>query len=146
MGFQDVSLVLHDSFLACVDFQDMQKEKNIEWNLGNQVIVRIINPQLPTLDINLINFVLLPSFLESTLCQLPSTCTRSQHMLKMSHGVLGKHPGNPFQHVCFISYPPKCISSFFEKMPVLLRFKAKGKARLGVVEFFFATSSSLILS
>ena len=30
--------------------------------------VRIINPYLPTLDINLIIFVLLPSFLDSTLC------------------------------------------------------------------------------
>ena len=38
IGFQDVSQALHDSVLACVDFQDMQKETSIEWNLGNQVI------------------------------------------------------------------------------------------------------------
>ena len=34
MGFHDVSQVLHDSFLACVDFQDMQKATRIQWNLG----------------------------------------------------------------------------------------------------------------
>ena len=65
-------------------------ELKLGWN------VRIINPYLPKLDINLTIFVLLPSFLDSILCQLPSTYPRSQHMLKLSHGALGKHPGNPF--------------------------------------------------
>ena len=68
-----------------------------------------------------------------------STSPISQHMLKMSHGALGKHPGNPIYNVFFIPDPPKCISSFSEKLHVLLRFKAKEKARLGVLDLFFPT-------
>ena len=82
--------------------------------------VRIINPQLPTVDINLIIFVLLPSFLDSTLCQFPYTCPRSKHMLKLSHGALGKHPRNPFQHVFFIPDSPKHISAFSVKLPCFI--------------------------
>ena len=56
----------------------------------------------------------------------------------MSHGAFGKPPKNDISHVFFILDPLKCISSFSEKLYVLLRIKAKGKARLGVVDLFFA--------
>ena len=36
ISFQDVSQVLHDPVLACVDFQDKWKKTSIEWNLGNK--------------------------------------------------------------------------------------------------------------
>ena len=36
-GFQEVSQVLHESFLSSVDFYDMQKTTSIEWNIGNLV-------------------------------------------------------------------------------------------------------------
>ena len=97
-----------------------------------------MNPQLPTLDINLIIFVLLPSFIDSILCQLPSTCLRSQHMLKLSHGVLRKPPRNHIYHFFFIPDPPKCIATFSAKLHVLLINKAKEKVRLGVVDLVFS--------
>ena len=56
----------------------------------------------------------------------------------MSHGELVKHPRNPIYHFLFIPDPPKHISTFSEKLLVLLRIKAKGKARLGVVGLFFS--------
>ena len=59
-------------------------------------------------------------------------------MLKISHVVLGKPPENNIYHVFFIPDPPKCISTFSVKLHVLLRIKAKGKARLGVVDLFFS--------
>ena len=99
-------------------------------------LYRIIKPYLFTLDINY--FCLITQFPRPVLCQFISTHPRIQHMLKLSHGALGKHPGNPIQHVLFIIYPPNFISSFSKKLPILLRFKAKGKARIGVVDLFFS--------
>ena len=102
------------------------------------IILRIINPQLPTLDINLIIFFLLPSFLDSILCQLASTGPRTQRMLKMRHGVLRKHLRNPIQHVLFILDSLKHISAFSEKLPCFISdLRQKEKARLGAVDLFF---------
>ena len=100
--------------------------------------VRIINSQLPTLHINNSFLSYLPSFLYSTLCKLSSTCHKKSNLLKLSHGALGKPPRNHIQHVCFIPDPPKHISAFSAKLPVLLRNKEKGKVRLGVVDLFFS--------
>ena len=102
-------------------------------------IIRIIKPYLPTLDINLIIFVLLPSFLDSILCQFPSTCPISQHMLKISHGVLGKHLGNPIQHIYFILDSLKRISAFSKKLPCFI-YELRQNEKLDQVQFpcFFA--------
>ena len=53
------------------------------------------------------------------------------NLLKLINAALGKRPGNHIWHLYFILDPPKCISTFSAKLPVLFRNKAKRESKTG---------------